>query len=104
MLLAGAGIAEETFYRLFVMSGIWRISKRPTVAILVSAILFGDYHLTPLGSLYLTFWEYPVYQFSVTFLHGLIVGWVYQKKGLEAAILGHTLGDFIGAVIMKITA
>lgn len=103
MLLGGAGIAEEVIYRLFVMTGLWYLLKRPSLAILFSAILFGFYHLSPLSALYLTFWKYPVYQFITTFFFGLAAAWIYQKKGLEAAILGHTLGDFIGAVIMKLS-
>ncbi len=101
MLLTGAGIAEEVFYRLLVMSGLWWLLKRPSLAILISAILFGLYHLSPLNNLYLSFWDYPVYQFITTFLFGLAAAWVYQRWGLEAAILGHTLGNSTGVVIMK---
>jgi membrane protease YdiL (CAAX protease family) len=54
MLLMGAGIAEEVFFRLFVMSGLWCLFKRSSLAILISAMLFGLYHLTPLNNLYLT--------------------------------------------------
>lgn len=103
LLLGGAGIAEEAFYRLFVVGGLWCLLHRPALAIVTSAALFGLYHLTPLDSLYLTFWQYPLYQFIVTFLFGLGAGFIYQWKGLEAVILGHTLGDFIGAVIMKLS-
>jgi len=103
MLLTGAGITEEVFYRLLVMSGLWCLFKRPSLAIMISSILFGVYHLSPLNSLYLTFWDYPVYQFIVTFLFGLAAAWIYQKKGLEVAILGHTLGNFMGVVIMKLS-
>lgn len=103
ILLTGAGISEEVFYRLLVMSGLWWLLKRPSLAILISAILFGLYHLSPLNNLYLTFWGYPVYQFITTFLFGLVAAWVYRRKGLEAAILGHTFGDFIGVVILKLS-
>jgi membrane protease YdiL (CAAX protease family) len=103
MLLGGAGIAEEVIFRLFVMTGLRCLLKRPSLAILISAILFGLYHLSPLSALYLTFWEYPVYQFITTFFFGLAAAWIYQKKGLEAVILGHTLGDFVGAVMMKLS-
>jgi membrane protease YdiL (CAAX protease family) len=103
MLLGGAGIAEEVIFRLFVMTGLWCLLKRPSLAILTSAVVFGLYHLSPLDFLYLTFWEYPIYQYVITFLFGLAAAWIYQKKGLEAAILGHTLGDFVGAVMMKLS-
>ena len=102
-LLGGAGIAEEIFFRLFVMSGLWCLLKRPSLAILISAIVFGLYHLSPLDTLYLTFWQFPIYQFITTFLFGLIAAWIYQKRGLEATILGHTLWNFAGAVMMKLS-
>jgi len=103
MLLEGAGIAEEVLFRLFIMTGLWCLLKRPSLAMVISAMFFGLYHLSPLNSLYLTFWRFPVYQFIITFLFGLAAAWIYQKRGLEAAILGHTLGNFIGVVIMKMS-
>lgn len=102
-LLVGAGIAEEVFYRLFVMSALWALFKRPFLAILISAMVFAIYHLTPLNSLYLTFWKYPIYQFITTFLFGLGAGWIYQRYRLEAVILGHTLGNFLGVIIIKLS-
>lgn len=101
MLLAGAGIAEEVLFRLFVMSGLLILLRRDSWAIFGSAVIFGLYHLSPLDSLYLEFWHYPLYQFLITFLSGLILAWVYRKKGLEVVILGHTLGDFAGVTMMQ---
>lgn len=103
MLLMGAGIAEEVFFRLFIMTGLWCLLKRSSLAIVFSAILFGLYHLSPLDNLYLTFWEYPVHKFITTFLFGLGAAWIYSKKGLEAPIIAHTFWDFTGAVVMKLS-
>jgi membrane protease YdiL (CAAX protease family) len=94
LLLAGAGIAEETTYRLVALSLAWRLTGRPGVAIVLSAVLFGAYHLTPLSGMYQTFWRFPASQFLGSSLVGLIWGWLYVKRGYETVVLGHTLSDW----------
>lgn len=69
MLFGGAGMFEEIVFRLFVVSGLWYLFKRPSWAIIISALIFGLYHLAPLRLLYQTCWQYPVYQVITTFLH-----------------------------------
>ena len=49
MLFGGAGMFEEVVFRLFVVSGLWYLFKRPSWAIIISALIFGLYHLTPLN-------------------------------------------------------
>jgi membrane protease YdiL (CAAX protease family) len=95
LLLAGAGIAEETTYRLVCLSFFWRWTHRPRLAIFLSAILFGAYHLTPLSGMYLTFWQFPVSQFAASMLIGLVWGYAYIKRGYEVAVLAHTLSDWV---------
>jgi membrane protease YdiL (CAAX protease family) len=95
LLLAGAGIAEETVYRLVALSGIWRLSGRRWLAILLSALLFAAYHLTPLSGMYAVFWQFPVSQFLASALVGIIWGFVYVRRGYEAAVLAHTLSDWV---------
>ena len=51
-LLSGAGIAEETIYRLVALSLLWKLTNRRWLAIVVSALLFGAYHLSPLTILH----------------------------------------------------
>jgi membrane protease YdiL (CAAX protease family) len=97
-MLGGAGIQEEVIFRLLCMTGIWLAAGRADLAIVVSAVIFGAYHLSPLDALYLEFWNYPLYQFSYTLLAGLVFAWVYRKGGIEATILGHTLWNFVGIV------
>lgn len=95
MFLAGAGIAEETIYRLVCVSFFWRLTRRRGLAIFLSALVFAAYHLSPLDSLYQVFWQYPLSQFLSSTLVGLIWGYVYAKRGYETAVLTHTLSDWI---------
>jgi len=53
--LAGSGIAEETIFRLVLLSFLWRWTKRPWLAVVLSSLIFGAYHLTPLNRMYLYF-------------------------------------------------
>lgn len=59
-LLAGAGMFEETLFRLVILTFVWWVTGRKWLAILLSALAFGAYHLSPLDSFYLTFWHYPM--------------------------------------------
>jgi membrane protease YdiL (CAAX protease family) len=95
LMLAGAGIAEETPYRLVLLSLLWGLTRRRWVAIVVSAVVFGAYHLTPFNSMYTVHWQAPISQFLVTTLAGLVMGYVYTKRGFETAVLGHTLGNWV---------
>jgi membrane protease YdiL (CAAX protease family) len=95
LLLSGAGIAEETPYRLVLLSLFWRWTRRRWLAVLMSAAMFGAYHLTPLDGLYRTFWRFPASQFLASSLIGILLGYVYVKRGYESAVLSHTFGDWI---------
>lgn len=93
--LSGAGIAEETTFRLFALSGLWLLIGRRWPAVLGSAILFGAYHLSPLDGMYRVFWEFPMSQFLGSVCTGLLWGYVFTRRGYETAVLGHTLGNWI---------
>jgi membrane protease YdiL (CAAX protease family) len=95
LLLAGAGIAEEMTYRLVCLSLIWKLTNRKWLAILLSALLFGVYHLTPLSGMYRTNWQFPISQFIASTLIGLVWGYLFVKRGFETAVLGHTLSDWL---------
>lgn len=95
LLLSGAGIAEETPYRLVFLSLFWRLTHRRWLAVVVAALLFGAYHLTPLDSMYRTFWQFPISQFVASTLIGLLWGGLFVKRGYETAVAGHTLSDWI---------
>ncbi len=94
-LLAGAGIFEETIFRLLILSLVWWLTGRRWLAILLSAVAFGAYHLSPLDGFYLVFWHYPVTQFLSTAFIGILWGFIYTWRGYETAVLSHTLSDWL---------
>lgn len=94
-LLAGAGIIEETLFRLIILSLVWLMTGRKWLAILLSAVAFGAYHLSPLDSFYLTFWHYPMSHFLSSTFIGILWGFVYTWRGYETAVLSHTLSDWL---------
>jgi membrane protease YdiL (CAAX protease family) len=95
MLLSGAGIAEEIVYRLVLLTLFWQLTRRPWIGIMISSILFGAYHLTPLTSMYQEFWQYPISQFLASMFIGILWGYVYTKRGFETVVLTHTLTNWL---------
>lgn len=102
--LAGSGIAEETIFRLVLLSILWRWTKRPWLAIVLSSLIFGVYHLTPLNRMYLYFWEFPFSQLIGATLGGLVSGWLYMKRGYETVVLEHTLENWIPFALFVLLA
>jgi membrane protease YdiL (CAAX protease family) len=102
LMLAGAGIYEETLFRLVCVSLFWRLTRRPWAAIVLSALLFGAYHLSPLDAAYLQYWERPFTVFSLSTVMGLIMGYMYQKHGYETVVLGHTLGNWVSLLLSRL--
>lgn len=99
LLLSGAGIGEEALFRLLLLSIIWRLTGQRWLAILISALAFGAYHLSPIDSLYQVFWHYPITQFLSSVFIGLLWGFVYTWRGYETVVLGHTLSDWIPMMV-----
>jgi membrane protease YdiL (CAAX protease family) len=99
LLLAGAGIAEETVYRLVCLSFLWRLTGRRRIAIIVSSLVFAAYHLSPLDGMYRVFWQFPISQFLASGLIGMVFGYIYIKQGYETAVLSHTLSDWIPFIL-----
>lgn len=97
----GAGIPEETTYRLVALSLIWRWTRRRQLAIWLSAILFALYHLTPLSGMYRAFWQFPISQLVSSTLIGLVWGYAYVKRGYETAVLAHTFNDWTPVVLFS---
>ncbi len=102
LLLAGAGIAEETTYRLVFLSLFWRLTHRPWVAIILSALLHGAYHLSPLDAVYRQFLDHPITIFASSTLMGIVMGYVYLRRGYETVVLGHTLGDWVPFLLSRV--
>lgn len=99
VLLSGSGLAEEGMFRLLALSFFWKLLKRPWAAIVLSSLIFGLYHLTPLDYMYKIYWQFPLAQVSSVFISGLIYGFVYCKRGFETSVLGHTLEDYIATLL-----
>lgn len=99
------GVAEELLARLFAMTLVaWllcRFGRRPPrpatfwLAILVAALLFGAGHLPPA----LELWGMsPVVVFRTIVLNAIpaiVFGWLYWRRGLEMAMLGHFSADIV---------
>lgn len=101
------GIVEELLCRLFLLSVLalvlmWlsgtRDGLRPWVfwtANVLAALLFGLGHLPAAASLLpLT----PVWVTRILILNalpGVVVGWLFWKRGLEAAMLAHGVADLV---------
>ena len=94
---------EEIIFRLFVVSFVvWLIArflKRETaiwIALIISALLFGAAHLSRWMD------SGPAVVTAVMIVNSLIaivLGRIYVKWGIEAAILGHFAGDVVVHII-----
>ena len=106
------GINEEILLRLFLMTLlVWiffKIKKteegKPTkvsiwLAIIIAAILFGAGHLPTVSALTALTIPIVVYIIILNSVGGIIFGWLYWKKGLESAMIGHFTADLILHVI-----
>ena len=109
------GIAEEILLRLFVMSLlVWLgrfISKtvegKPTagviwVANILAAILFGLGHLPAVSTLVPISYLVIARTVVLNGLLGVVFGWLYWKRGLEAAMLSHFTADIVLHVIFAL--
>lgn len=108
------GIAEELLTRLFVMTLIvWllcafgRRKPRPAmfwVAIVLAGLLFGAGHLPPAVELWgLT----PIVVFRTIVLNtigAVVFGWLYWRRGIEMAMLGHFSADIVVHVLAPLFA
>jgi membrane protease YdiL (CAAX protease family) len=109
------GIAEEVLLRLFVMSlFVWLgrfVSKtsdgRPTSAVvwianILAAVLFGLGHL-PATALLIPLTPLVVVRAVVlNGLLGIVFGWLYWKRGLEAAMISHFSADIVLHVLLAL--
>jgi membrane protease YdiL (CAAX protease family) len=102
LFLSGAGIGEETPFRLVFLSFLWLVTRRKWLAIVLSALVFGAYHLTPLNSMYLYNWQFPISQFVAGTLIGLVWGYLFTRRGYETVVLGHTLTNWIPAMLFPV--
>ena len=100
-LLVGAGFFEERLFRLGILTLVWTLTRRYSIGLLVSAVLFGLYHVTPLSGMDV-YLATPLPAVITSAAMGIYMGLVYRYRGFAAAVLVHGLGDWI--VIMMITS
>jgi membrane protease YdiL (CAAX protease family) len=111
------GIAEEVLCRLFLMTlFVWISSKfmktpdgRPTpigmfVSIVLSSILFGLGHLPIAGDLIAMSPTVAVRAVLLSGVAGIIFGWLYQKYGLESAMISHFTCDITLHIVVPLVA
>lgn len=109
------GITEEIFLRLFLVSMlVWifsKIARTETplsrnglvwLAIIIASIIFGLGHL-PTTSVITELTPLVVGRaIALNGIAGLVFGWLYWKKGLEAAVVAHFSADIIILIVFPI--
>jgi len=111
------GINEEVLLRLFVMNLIaWMIFKiksteegKPTnagmwLAIIIAAVIFGIGHLPAVMSITTLTPLVIARTIVLNAVGGIIFGWLYWKKGLEASMISHFSADLVLHVMLPLIA
>lgn len=108
------GIAEELQLRLFLMTlVVWLLARfgrrQPPaaaywVAIAVAAVLFGAGHLPAAAKVWgLT--DIVVFRtIALNAIAGLAFGWLYWRRGIEMAMLGHFSADIVLHVLAPLAS
>ncbi len=99
-MLIGAGLFEELLFRAGIMTLVWKLTKGWGWGLVVSAILFGFYHIT-MSSLSGYFLEAPIASVVSSAIMGLVLGSIYRYRGLTMAVLVHALTNFIGLMMFN---
>lgn len=83
-----APLLEEVLFRGAIQGYLMRHFKKPWVAIIISALIFGIYHMNPVQVVYAT-------------LLGIVLGWIYYRTGnLLSVIVGHILNNSMATFSM----
>ena len=103
------GIAEELQLRLFLMTLlVWMLTfagrHRPRaplfwMAIVIAAIAFGAGHLPAAEKIWGLDAIVVVRTVLLNAIGGVVFGWLYWKRGIEMAMLGHFSADIVLHVI-----
>lgn len=106
------GISEELQLRLFVMTLlVWlfavlaKRAPRPWVywsAIVIAAVLFGLGHLSAAEKIWGLGEVVIVRTVALNSIGGLVFGWLYWRRGIEMAMLGHFSADIMLHVLMPL--
>lgn len=103
-LLVGAGLFEELLFRLGIMTIVWRFTRRWGLGLLVSALLFGLYHLTPLSGISTYNAGSPLTTVLTSFTMGIIMGAIFRYRGFTTAVLVHGFGDWVVVMLLGSSA
>lgn len=108
------GIGEELQLRLFLMTAVvavlWLLAKRRAapwmfwLAIVVAAVLFGAGHLPAAAQVWPLDGVVIARTLLLNALGGLVFGWLYWKRGLEAAMIAHFGTDLVLHVFAPVLA
>jgi len=90
------GLAEESAFRGYILDSFLK-NYKPLIAVLISSLLFGIYHVN-FFDLNFSWWTYYIVQ---AFTGGLIISVLYIKTGrnLIAPITYHSANIIIGQLI-----
>lgn len=101
----GAGIYEETLFRLMLYAGLlrlltWSEARTSPLAVVLaafgSALVFaGAHHIGPSGE------AFNVYVLSFRTCAGLYFAWLYQVRGFGIAVGAHTGYDVLVGLILQ---
>lgn len=108
------GIVEELQLRLFLMTLlVWLFAafgrRQPHagaywIAIVIAALLFGAGHLPAAGKLW-GLSEIVVFRtIALNAIAGLAFGWLYWRRGIEMAMLGHFSADIVLHVLAPLAS
>lgn len=99
------GIGEEIMMRLFVLTAVvffaWVLFQRKTapwmfwLAIVVAAGVFGAGHLFAAAKMWPLDTVVVARTLLLNGLVGVVFGWLYWKRGLEAAMIAHFSADLV---------
>jgi hypothetical protein len=86
-----AATVPEIAIHLFAMSGLVRLLRSRSAAILASGVLFVIvFHGAPVGGS-----EVAAFVMLFNFGFGTLTGWLYTRYGFEAALMTHAIGHAI---------
>jgi ABC-2 type transport system permease protein/sodium transport system permease protein len=93
-LAVGPGICEELAFRGFLQSSLLATTARPQRAILLTALLFGVFHVV-VGSVL------AIERLLPTFLMGCVLGWIaYRARSIFPGMVAHTA--YNGGLLMAL--
>ena len=78
---------EEIIFRFIIFAVIFSLSKNAVISVVVTALLFGLYHLNPVQMLY-------------GFIMGLLITYYYYRyRRLSLAFMMHALANLVGLAV-----